>query len=291
MPTRFLALLVALILPAMAVAQDYPEYDNIWVNDQAGIIEDDAEARIVTAVQALADDTGVQATVLTLHTRWGYPGESLEDFATGLFNAWGIGDAARNDGILVLVLSEDREMRIELGSGYDRGYDDVAKEIIDTAFVPAFGRADFTGGIEQGTDAVIARIAREHAAGNPPAEVVLGQFEPSDPGAVWMVRVFGGLFAVVFAAIFGGALFGRRITDRFSRCPSCGQRGIHSHRETLQSATRASTGRGEKTVTCPHCGYSATTPYTIPRISRSSSSSGSSFGGGSSSGGGASGRW
>ena len=277
---RLAALLFALLIPALAAAQDYPTWDNIWLNDRANVIDDDAEARITAALQQLADDTGVQATVLTLHTRWGYPGDSLEAFATGLFNDWGIGDASRNDGILVLVLSEDREMRIELGSGYPSGYNDVAQEIIDDEFIPAFGRSDFTGGIEHGTEAVIARIAREHAAGNAPS--------PTSGGGGGLVA---GLFGAALAAIFGGALVGRRIIDRFTRCPQCGARGIHSERQTLESATRSSAGRGEKTVTCAHCGYAHTSPYVIPRITRSSSSSGGSVGGGSSSGGGASGRW
>ncbi|MCB1339074.1 MAG: TPM domain-containing protein [Maritimibacter sp.] len=278
------ALALALILPALASAQGYPDYDNIWLNDQAEVIDEAAEARITQDLQALADETGVQATVLTLRSRWGYPGETLEEFATGLFNAWGIGDASRNDGILVLVLVDDREMRVELGSGYAAGYDAVAKEIIDTEFIPAFGRNDFSGGIERGTGAVIARIAREQAAGNVPAPV-------ADTDGDTSGGLVGGIFAALFALLAGGRVFGRRITDRFSRCPSCGERGIHSHRETLQRATRTSTGRGEKTVTCPHCGYENTSSYTIPRITRSSSSSSGSFGGGSSSGGGASGRW
>ena len=283
MPRRLAALLIALLLPVLAMAQDYPSYDNIWVNDQADVLDDPAEDRITTALQTLADETGVQATVLTMHTRWGYPGDSIEAFATGLFNEWGIGDATRNDGILILVFTTDREMRIELGSGYPPGYDAVAKEIIDDVFIPAFGQDDFQGGIEAGTILVGDRIAREHAAGNAPAPVA----GDSDEGGA-----FGLGLGALAIAIFGGiAMFGRRITDRFRRCPNCGTRGIHTARETLEAATRASTGRGRKTITCPHCGHEDSSSYTISRIRRSSSSSGGSFGGGSSSGGGASGRW
>lgn len=278
---RLAALLIALLLPAFAAAQEYPTYDNIWVNDQADVIGEPAEERITAALQTLADETGVQATVLTMHTRWGYPGDSLESFATGLFNDWGIGDATRNDGILVLVLTTDREMRIELGSGYPSGYDAVAKEIIDDVFIPAFGKGDFEAGIEAGTLVVADRIAREHAAGNAPAPVSGGGADDKgSPG-----------FGLAIMAIFGAvAVFGRRIVDRFRRCPSCGQRGLDITRETLRAATKHSTGSGRKTVHCPHCGYQDSSSYTIARRS-STSSSGGSFGGGSSSGGGASGRW
>ena len=279
---RLAALLIALLLPAFAAAQEYPTYDNIWVNDQADVIGEPAEERITAALQTLADETGVQATVLTMHTRWGYPGDSLESFATGLFNAWGIGDATRNDGILILVLTTDREMRIELGSGYPSGYDAVAQAIIDDTFIPAFGAGDFEQGIESGTLVVIDRIAREHAAGNPPAPVA-GDGS-GDQGSLG--------FGLAIMAIFGGiAVFGRRILDRLRRCPNCGQRGLDITRETVRAATRNSTGSGRKTVLCPHCHYENTSSYTISRTRSSSSSSGGSFGGGSSSGGGASGRW
>lgn len=279
---HLIALLAALLLPTVASAQDYPAYDNIWVNDQADVLGEPTEQRLRAELQQLADETGVQATVLTLHTRWGSPGASLEGFATGVFNEWGIGDAARNDGILVLVLTTDREMRIELGSGYPVGYDAVAQEIIDDIFIPAFGQADFEGGIEAGTQAVADRIAREHAAGNPP-QPVSGR---DGAGRSARVGVLGALFAIFAVWV----TFGRRISDRIRRCPSCGARGVHTSREILQSATRQSTGRGRRTVTCPHCGHESRSIYTIARAGRSSSSGGS-FGGGSSSGGGASGRW
>lgn len=279
---RLFAALFALILPAIAVAQDYPGYDNIWVNDQAEVLGEPAEERITAELQRLAEETGVQATVLTLHTRWGYAGDSLESFATGLFNHWGIGDADRNDGILVLVVTTDREMRIELGSGYPRGYDAVAQEIIDDVFIPAFGQADFEGGIEAGTLVVADRIAREHAAGNAPAPVA----DNDGTGDAATVGVFAALFAI-FA---GWIAFGRRLIDRFRRCPSCGRRGLDITRETLERATRHSTGRVRTDIICPHCDYQETRTKTTARI-RNSSSSGGSFGGGSSSGGGASGRW
>ncbi len=279
---RFAALVFALLLPAAALAQSWPVYENTYVNDYANVIEEGAEGRITSALQSLREETGIEATVLTLYTRWGYGSGSLEDFATGLFNHWGIGNADRNDGILVLVVSEDREMRIELGSGYPKAFNREAQDIIDRVFIPAFKADDFSTGIEDGTAAVISRIARVNYAGEEPAAAAEGGGTAGG--------IVGGFFALI-AAIIGAAIFGRRITDRFRKCPQCGERGLHTERTTLESATTSAQGRGEQIVTCSHCGYSATSHYTISRRSRSSSSSGGSFGGGSSSGGGASGRW
>ncbi len=82
--------------------------------------------------------TGVSVTVLTIDSFRAYTADdiSFERFATRLFNHWGIGNADRNDGILLLVAKKDRKVRIELGKGYPSSYDARAKEIIDTVIVP-----------------------------------------------------------------------------------------------------------------------------------------------------------
>lgn len=277
---------LATLAPLPARAETWPEHKTLYVNDYARILEDGAEARITAALKSLRDETGIEATVLTLHTRMGYQTSgTLESFATGLFNTWGIGDASRNDGILILVVSEDREMRVELGDGYGTAFNREAQDIIDRVFIPAFKAGDFSTGIEDGTAAVISRIARPHLAGDTPPDRAPLADSDSSSGA----GIVGAVMAL-FAGIFGWAFFGARIHDRFTRCPECGQRGLDISRHVQHAATYSTTGSGEKIIACPHCGHHATSSYTIPRRSRSSSS-GSSFGGGSSSGGGASGRW
>lgn len=277
--------IVAVVLPLAAVAQSWPVYENTTVNDYANIIEQGAEGRITSALISLREETGIEATVLTLYTRWGYGSGTLEDFATGLFNHWGIGNPEKNDGILVLVVSEDREMRVELGAGYGTAFNREAQDIVDRIFLPAFRAGDFSNGIEDGTAAVIARIARVNYAGAEPVPL-----SDSGDGGGNIDGIIGGIVSAILAAIFGASLFGRRIADRFRRCPQCGERGLDIERSTLERATTTASGRGEMTTTCPHCGFHSTSSYTIPRHSGSSSSGGG-FSGGSSSGGGASGRW
>ncbi len=282
MPRILLFLLF--LFPFTAGAQAWPEYRELAVNDFAAIIDDATEARLREAIKSLRADTGIELTVLTLTSRQDYwPGASLEQFATGLFNAWGIGDSERNDGILVLVLSGDRDMRIELGAGYSTGYDNTAKRIIDNDFLPAFRDGDYARGIETGTDAVIRKIALRKAAGQEP------EAAPPPGGAIISIAL--GIVGVFIAAVIGLMLFGQRLFDRLRRCPSCGQRGVHTSRKVLKQPTRKTKGHGVKILECESCGYRSALPYTIGMISSSSSSGGGSFGGGSSSGGGASGSW
>ncbi len=273
-----ISLILFLILPTTVFAQSWPIHENTGVNDYAGVIEDETEVRINRALQTLEEETGVQATVLTLFTRLGYEdAESLEEFSTGLFNHWGVGDASRNDGILILVVTQGKEMTIELGSGYPTAFNREASDIIQDAFLPAFKDERMSEGIEEGTDQILTHIARAHASGDAPS---------GGSGSGWAGWIFGGgVFAGLLALIFG-----RKIGDRVRKCPQCGARGIHRDKDVIQQATEDHDGKGRETTTCSNCDYRDTRNYSISRR-KTKSPSDSSFGGGKSKGGGASGKW
>jgi len=86
-----------------------PGYTDVYVNDNAEILNDGAEARIRDVLIGLYDRTGIEMTVLTIDTvrQYGHPGP-IEPFATAVFNTWGIGDSATNNGVLILVAKSDR---------------------------------------------------------------------------------------------------------------------------------------------------------------------------------------
>jgi len=277
---RLLSLLIFLIWPACVAAQTYPDYGSITVNDFASLLTEADRSDISNQLDKLRDDTGVEMVLVTLPRLSDYaPNSSMEPFATGLFNTWGIGDKDRNDGILVLVLAEDRQMRIELGSGYGRGWDKTAKWVIDRSFLPDFRDGDYPRGIKTGITDIVDTIARPFAANAPPPET-----SGSDGiGMIWLV------FAIIPIILLA---FRRKMGDFFARfkvCPSCGKKGgVRARSETKRQPSKSATGLGLRHVTCSFCSYSDTSEYTI---SRRSSGSSSSFSGGSSRGGGASGKW
>jgi len=274
-------LAVLLFLPIAAWAQNFPDYQSTFVNDYAQVIDAAAKTRITAALRQAREETGVEATVLTISRRADYgDSASIETFAKDLFNAWGIGNAASNDGILILIAVEDREMRIALGSAYPPVWDGVALQIIDHDMLPAFRDGTMAAGIEAGTLAAIDRIARPFSARLGAPEPPTPPFDPTP----WM---FGGSVLLSLLLIFRGAL--ANLALRFRVCPQCGQRGLHRSHVTLTEPTQTASGRKRITTACPACGYHSDIERDIPSLS--SSSDDDSFGGGSSSGGGASGRW
>jgi len=280
---RILAFLF-ILLPTFTYAQNYPDFESVYVNDYASVIDAQTEKRLINQLKSLRKEHGVEATILTIDSRKNDgDNTSIESFATTLFNKWGIGNADNNDGILILVVRGDREMRVELGSGYGSGFNRAAKETIDDYFLPSFRKDNYAEGIERGTSEIIRRIALPFAEGRPePAKS-----EHSGKTGT-SIAIFLGMIGFVFFALR------RKIGDfmvRFKRCPNCGRKGLHRNRITQYSATRTTAGQGKSTTTCDYCDYYKTDIYIIPRLPTRSSSSSGSFGGGSSSGGGASGRW
>lgn len=277
---------VLLLLASPASAQSYPEPLSAFVSDLADILDPATEARITDALVAAREDPGAEIAVVTVGSRHDYgPHPSIESFANGLFNAWGIGDAARNNGILILVAASDREMRIELGSGHPRTWDFTAEEIVHRTMLPAFRDGDLPRGIEEGTRAAIDRIARPFAEGHPaPGRSVLAWMREW-----WPVLLFVG----ALGAIFGGAGIASWRSEH-PVCPNCGRRRTAVERKTTIPATREAPGTAEETITCRACQERTWRSYPVVWVSpeqRGSGSSSSGFGGGSSSGGGASGRW
>lgn len=280
----FLALVALISLGWMdpARAEVYPAHPDPFVNDLAEVLDQPAEDALRATLDALAAETGVEMTVLTIRSRDDFDASpSIEAFATGLFNDWGIGRAGRNDGILVLVATADREMRIELGSAYDQGYDVLAQDIVNRFFLPDFRDGDYARGIVAGTGETVARIARPRAA-RLPAEAL-----PTAGGG------FPGWLPVLAIALVGGLFAARRrIGDAAAalrRCPSCGRIGMRRGREVIEAATAEAEGRGVIRTSCRHCDFRDDRPYAVPN--RAASRKSGSFGGGRSSGGGASGRW
>lgn len=276
-----------------------PEWQHTSVNDFAALLSADDARALDEALIALHRETGVQGTVVTIPDRATYgDASSIENFATRLFNRWGVGDAQRNDGFMVLVSRGDREARIELGSGYGPEADLLAQDVMRRVMLPSLREGDLSRALRDGTLAVIDRIARPHAAGQ--------RLARPDPSNERSGRWSGlATFLAMAAGMFGLQRWHLR---RRNRCPKCGHQGLDTtgtpQREDLPDGgwrTRMQTS----TRRCPSCGWEESRTVPLPVITyydregnrnrveplRGMGKGSSGFGGGSSRGGGASGRW
>jgi len=126
------------------------------VTDAAHILSPAQVADLDTKLEQLEHATKHQMVVVTVPT---LGGRDVADFTRDLSNSWGIGRKGYNDGVVFLVAPHERRVRIAVGYGLEKTLThDVCQEIIDNAILPRFRRGDFVGGIEAGTDSLIARL-------------------------------------------------------------------------------------------------------------------------------------
>lgn len=137
-----------------------------FVLDLAGLLNKEQTEQVKKLADELLTQTAIPLIVVTIERRSDYNDQNMtnEQFATALYNQWGIGqlkigDKAYNRGMLLVVARTDREARIELGAGYGDKLNDDAKWIMDNRMVPRFKADDYGGGIVAGSIAM-AEMAR-----------------------------------------------------------------------------------------------------------------------------------
>lgn len=175
----------------------YPKpTDNFFVNDFANVLSQDAENKISLQAQNLYYACKAQAVVVTIDT---LDGVSIDDYAYDLANDWGIGDKDEDNGILILLAVNDREVRIEVGSGLEGAIpDSKAGRIIDTYGIDYFAVDSFSEGIESVYNSVVNEIYIEYGL-SPDENYVPVEEESSVGGIIFSFVFMFSLIALSFA--------------------------------------------------------------------------------------------
>jgi uncharacterized protein len=133
------------------------------VVDDAAILSQGAHDRLTEIARAHEQKTTNQIVVLTVPT---LAGESIEGYAQQVFETWRLGQKGKDNGVLVIVAPNDRRMRIEVGYGLEGDLPDAeAARIIRNQMTPRFKANDFDGGLQDGVNAIVAKLEGRAAAG------------------------------------------------------------------------------------------------------------------------------
>ena len=129
-----------------APAVDVPATPPTYVVDLADIIDNGVEQKLNGYLQELEQKTTAQMIVLTLKS---LEGEAIEDLAITLaHDKWKLGQAGKDNGLLLVVALDDRKYRIEVGYGLEGIIPDgFAGEVGRRYMAPYFKENDFSGGI------------------------------------------------------------------------------------------------------------------------------------------------
>lgn len=137
-------LLLALFIPTIAFA--YPKPVGL-VNDFADILSPQEEAALEEKIK------GPEVAIVTIES---LEGNTIENYANELFQEWGIGSAEKDDGILILVSEQDREVRIEVGYGLEGEITDAESFwIIEDKIKPNFKQGRYFEGLNEALDEIV----------------------------------------------------------------------------------------------------------------------------------------
>jgi uncharacterized protein len=302
-------LFVTVLCATSAVAQTLPKPAG-RVTDLANVIDAGTEAELNGRLDQLERQTSSEIAVVTVPSLDGVP---VDDYAVRLFKEWGIGQARQDNGVLVLVAPNEREMRIEVGYGLEGILPDgLAGEIIRDQFIPRFREDDYNGGIRDGVARVVDVVEKQQVL----TAEELARFNDqsgADDVPAWIIIPFLGVFVTIgftmvgiglrtktgFPLLFGSFFGGMPLTMALLLVTTVASvtllplaigmamlgfrlGGRPSWKDSFRNA--GGTGSGSS-------GGWTMGGGSRPGSSSSSGGSSSSFGGGSSGGGGASGRW
>jgi uncharacterized protein len=186
------ALLFCLVSVA-AFALNFPPLTGRVV-DQANVMSAQSRSDLETKLKDLENKSGIQLVVATVSS---LQGSDIETYANELFRSWKLGQAQKNNGVLLLVAPNEHKVRIEVGYGLEGTLTDaLSSVIISSAIVPRFKAGDFSGGIQRGVDGITSVLSGDTADWQPKVEVRKDDSSSAFDGLVWL------LFLLLFMFVF-----------------------------------------------------------------------------------------
>jgi uncharacterized protein len=163
---RLGSMMLVLLLSVFTSFADYklPEQQTPprLVNDFAHVLSGDQAQQLEEKLREFDRTTSTQISIVTIPTLDGY---DVADYGLALFNKWGIGQAKKQNGVLLLAAIQDHKVTIRVGNGLEGVLTDAKSGlIIRNEIVPAFREKDYFTGLSNAATAVIAVTKGEYTS-------------------------------------------------------------------------------------------------------------------------------
>ena len=198
-------LLLLLALPAWAQVA-VPQL-TARVTDLTGTLTKAQTASLEQRLQSFEARKGSQVSVLMLPST---APEAIEQYALRVAEQWKIGRKNVDDGAILVVATNDRALRIEVGYGLEGALNDAtASRIIREVIAPRLREGDFYGGINAGVDRML-RVIDGEPLPDPakPVPQVGGGLGQSLPILLILAMVVGGLLRRMLGRTAGSVAAG-----------------------------------------------------------------------------------
>ncbi|RDS85438.1 TPM domain-containing protein [Dyella psychrodurans] len=204
----WMVLAIALLSPwTLSHADDQPAVPTLTrhVTDLTGTLTPQQVDQLDAQLTNLEKQKGAQLVVLMVGTT---QPDDIEDYSLRVAEANKLGRKGVDDGVLLFIAKNDRQVRIEVGYGLEGAIPDAAcARIIREYMAPKFRNNDYAGGINDAVGALTQLIN-----GEPLPPPVHGN-DVEQHGQDLHGLFFFGIFALVFMR----GIFGR--TSAFVRAP------------------------------------------------------------------------
>lgn len=168
------------------------------VNDNAHLLSASTLNALEVLLQTHEDSTSNQVVVLTIPS---LQGEILEEYSIKVVETWKLGQKENDNGVLLLIARDDRQVRIEVGDGLEGDLPDITcGQIIRSEIVPRFRDGDYEAGIRDGVAAILAAINGSYTA---------AATKGNEPDLMFRLLFFGififvvGIFTVIALSLQG----------------------------------------------------------------------------------------
>lgn len=164
------------------------------VVDSTGSLNTAQVQSLEDSLSAFEQSKGSQVVVLLIASS---QPEDISSYANRVANTWKIGRKGVGDGVLIIAALKDHKLRIEVAKSLEGAIPDLAaRRVIDEAIAPHFKKGDVAGGLQAGTQRLMALISGEAL---PAPEPVAEVFSPA-LGFDWMQL---GVFMLMAVPLVG----------------------------------------------------------------------------------------
>ena len=176
-----------------------------YVSNPSGVLSDAAVASLDRQLGEIWKSTSAEVVIVAIDRIDG--DMTPEEFATALFEKWGIGKADNDNGLLILVSRDDRAAQIRTGYGLEGVLPDiVAGRILRNDMFPRFREGDYDGGVQAALSTINTILTDPIAAEEIKSEVENDARHPDDDGEL-LFKIVLTLMGFAAVAMTGGVLY------------------------------------------------------------------------------------
>jgi uncharacterized protein len=142
-------------------AETMPSKPDRYFNDYAGVVDPATALQLNEQLAQFERETSIQI-VVAIYTSM-QSESSIADYTQRIAQTWGVGGKEHNNGAVLFVFVQNRQMFIQSGYGLEGPLPDAtAFDITHNLIAPFFKKNDYAGGLQAGIAAMMQAVRGEY---------------------------------------------------------------------------------------------------------------------------------